>query len=155
MRNELPIKKSRAKGATPRPERDGNKHGWKRLSARQRALLEFVADFTKRRGFAPNLREMGDAVGVSSLSSVTHLVTRLSEVGFVEFTPRTPRSIRVVGLPVGEAAPKIIPTLLNRIDTIVWHDAETKVDLRSAKDIREGLAKMAADFNWETELTGT
>lgn len=132
----------------PRKKRARGKQGFKHLTEKQRTLLEFVGQYVYDHGYPPSLREIGDALELTALSSVVNHVKKLCELGFIEYTPRTPRSVRLAGTWEG-SKPELIPTLLARIDKIVWYDATTKVDLRSAKEIREGLVQMAVDFNWQ------
>ena len=42
------------------------------LTPRQRKVLEVIRDSVERRGYPPTIREIGEAVGLSSTSSVSH-----------------------------------------------------------------------------------
>lgn len=65
------------------------------LSDRQKAILEFISDQMRERGFPPSVREIGDAVGLHSPSTVhTHLAT-LQKHGFLRRDPDKPRAIEV------------------------------------------------------------
>lgn len=62
------------------------------LTPRQRAVLEAVRDLTADQGYPPSLREIGEAVGLSSTSSVTHQVNTLQRAGLLRRDPRRPRA---------------------------------------------------------------
>ena len=65
------------------------------LTPRQRLVLEVIRDSVARRGYPPSMREIGDAVGLSSLSSVTHQLTALEKKGFLRRDPNRPRAVDV------------------------------------------------------------
>jgi repressor LexA len=64
------------------------------LTARQRELLAALERLHRLHGYSPSMRELGDAVGVSSTSTVHHHVTILAERGLVERLPGTHRTLR-------------------------------------------------------------
>ncbi|WP_369076686.1 LexA family protein, partial [Paractinoplanes deccanensis] len=51
------------------------------LSARQERILSFLREWSRRRGYPPTIREIGDAVGLSSPSSVAYQLTQLERKG--------------------------------------------------------------------------
>jgi repressor LexA len=66
------------------------------LTARQRRVLEFITDSVHRRGYPPSMREIGEAVGLTSPSSVSHQLGALQRKGFLRRDPNRPRAIEVV-----------------------------------------------------------
>jgi repressor LexA len=62
------------------------------LTARQREVLEAIGDFEVSHGYAPTLREIGKAVGLASLSSVSHQLSALQEKGHLSRDPGLPRT---------------------------------------------------------------
>lgn len=76
-----------------------------RLSDKQRAILEFIASSVVSRGYPPSMREIGDAVGLSSLSSVTHQLSRLELAGCIRRDPHRPRALEVLIDPTTPEAP--------------------------------------------------
>jgi len=74
------------------PERD---HG-DGLTVRQRRVLEVIRNSLDRRGYPPSLREIGEAVGLTSPSSVAHQLSTLERKGFLRRDPNRPRAIEVV-----------------------------------------------------------
>ena len=51
------------------------------LTPRQLSIFQFIQDFLLHYGYSPTLREIGEAVGLSSTSSVSHQLLRLEEKG--------------------------------------------------------------------------
>ncbi|MFC8193736.1 transcriptional repressor LexA [Cellulomonas sp. NPDC057328] len=66
------------------------------LTARQRLVLETIRASVETRGYPPSMREIGDAVGLTSPSSVKHQLTALERKGFLRRDPHRPRAIEVV-----------------------------------------------------------
>ena len=73
------------------------------LTLRQRRILEMIRTTVESRGYPPSIREMGDAVGLASSSSVAHQLKVLETKGFLRRDPNRPRALEVL-LP-GEPAP--------------------------------------------------
>ena len=65
------------------------------LTARQRKVLEVIRDAVERRGYPPSVREIGDAVGLTSPSSVHHQLSTLQKKGFLRRDPNRPRAVEV------------------------------------------------------------
>jgi repressor LexA len=68
-----------------------------RLTGRQREILEHIRGETQRRGYPPSVREIGQAIGLSSSSTVHGHLDRLEEKGFIRRDPSKPRAIEVTG----------------------------------------------------------
>ena len=75
------------------------------LTPRQRKVLEVIKDAIERRGYPPSMREIGEAVGLASPSSVSHQLRTLEAKGFLRRDANTPRAIEV-RLPEGTVASK-------------------------------------------------
>ena len=65
------------------------------LTPRQRKVLDVIRDAVDRRGYPPSMREIGDAVGLTSPSSVAHQLATLERKGFIRRDPNRPRAIEV------------------------------------------------------------
>jgi repressor LexA len=65
------------------------------LTPRQRRVLEVIRDSVDRRGYPPSMREIGDAVGLTSTSSVSHQLTTLERRGYLRRDPNRPRALEV------------------------------------------------------------
>jgi repressor LexA len=66
------------------------------LTPRQRLVLETIRSCVEQRGYPPSMREIGEAVGLTSPSSVKHQLTTLERKGFLRRDPNRPRAIEVV-----------------------------------------------------------
>jgi len=82
---------------TSRAERGSRIKG--ELSAKQQAILTVIRASVQERGYPPSMREIGDAVGLSSLSSVTHQLNQLELAGHLRRDPNRPRALEVLGDP--------------------------------------------------------
>src|SRR3954454_20429455 len=109
----------------------------KALSEKQQAVLEVIQRSVASRGYPPSMREIGDAVGLASLSSVTHQLKQLELSGYLRRDPKRPRALEVViGLPMSDTdAPSTVPVgdaamvpLVGRIAAGVPITAEQQVD---------------------------
>lgn len=65
------------------------------LTARQRQVLEFIDAEVRRRGYPPSVREIGDAVGLSSPSTVHAHLAALQDKGYLRRDPSKPRAIEI------------------------------------------------------------
>jgi len=65
------------------------------LTQRQRMVLEVIRDSVQRRGYPPSMREIGEAVGLTSTSSVSHQLRALQRKGFLRRDPYRPRAVEV------------------------------------------------------------
>ena len=77
------------------------------LTQRQRRVLEVIRDSIERRGYPPSVREIGEAVGLSSASSVAHQLSVLQKKGWLRRDPNRPRAldVRLPGDATAETAP--------------------------------------------------
>jgi repressor LexA len=74
------------------PDRGADGDG---LTQRQRRVLEVIRDSIERRGYPPSVREIGEAVGLSSASSVAHQLSVLQKKGWLRRDPNRPRALDV------------------------------------------------------------
>ena len=68
----------------------------KNLSAKQQAILEVIQSSIARYGYPPSMREIVDAVGLKSLSSVTHQLGQLELSGYLRRDPGKTRAMEVL-----------------------------------------------------------
>lgn len=66
------------------------------LTERQRQILQFIKDEIRTKGYPPSVREIGEAIGLSSSSTVHGHMTRLEEKGYIRRDPTKPRAIEVL-----------------------------------------------------------
>jgi len=65
------------------------------LTPRQIKVLVTIRDALETRGYPPSMREIGDAVGLTSTSSVSHQLRTLESKGFLKRDPHRPRALEV------------------------------------------------------------
>lgn len=66
------------------------------LTDRQRTILQMIRTSVADRGYPPSIREIGDAVGLTSPSSVAHQLRTLEKKGYIRRDPNRPRAMEVV-----------------------------------------------------------
>ncbi|MGO2658907.1 transcriptional repressor LexA [Mycetocola reblochoni] len=82
--------------ASPDNSQRGGTRRRKSLSDKQLAILEAIQRSVTTRGYPPSMREIGDAVGLSSLSSVTHQLNQLELSGYLRRDPNRPRALEIL-----------------------------------------------------------
>ncbi|ANF97226.1 transcriptional repressor LexA [Paenibacillus bovis] len=68
-----------------------------KISSRQQAILEFIRNEVKLKGYPPSVREIGEAVGLASSSTVHGHLDRLEKKGLIRRDPTKPRAIELLG----------------------------------------------------------
>jgi repressor LexA len=66
-----------------------------KLTPRQREILEYIRKQIRERGYPPSVREIGEAIGLSSSSTVHGHLARLEEKGYLHRVPDKPRAIEI------------------------------------------------------------
>ncbi|WNR42279.1 transcriptional repressor LexA [Paenibacillus roseipurpureus] len=74
-----------------------------KISQRQQAILEFIKNEVKDKGYPPSVREIGEAVGLASSSTVHGHLERLEKKGMIRRDPTKPRAIEILGLDGAES----------------------------------------------------
>src|SRR5436190_20471746 len=67
------------------------------LTARQARILEFIRQTVRDRGYPPTVREIGEAVGLTSSSSVHAQLANLERRGLLRRDPTKPRAMELQG----------------------------------------------------------
>ncbi len=98
------------------------------LTPRQRKILEVIRDWVERYGYPPSVREIGDAVGLTSTSSVHHQLRTLERKGYLRRDPNRTRAVDVRGPDEAVAVEDTVPG-----DVLVEGDAIDPGDLRSQR----------------------
>ena len=65
------------------------------LTARQRSILDYIETSLRERGYPPSVREIGEAVGLTSPSTVHSHLASLQRMGFLRRDPTKPRAMEV------------------------------------------------------------
>ena len=91
------------------------------LTARQQEIWQFLVEYVDGHGYPPTVREIGDAVGLASPSTVHAHLANLERAGLLRRDPTKPRALELVGrqrsarLPAREAPQAPALPLLGRI----------------------------------------
>jgi repressor LexA len=67
------------------------------LSKRQHEIFDFVVKYAEKHGYPPTVREIGEAVGLASPSTVHAHLANLERAGYLRRDPTKPRALEVVG----------------------------------------------------------
>ncbi|WP_375407209.1 transcriptional repressor LexA [uncultured Amnibacterium sp.] len=109
------------------------------LSPKQLAILEVIQQSVAARGYPPSMREIGDAVGLASLSSVTHQLKQLELSGYLRRDPKRPRALEVIirvpdsstvesDVPAAQIGDAAMVPLVGRIAAGIPITAEQQID---------------------------
>jgi len=117
------------------------------LTERQRAILDFIVEQQRQRGYPPSVREIGEAVGLTSPSTVhTHLAT-LQRRGLLRRDPTKPRAIEVTYDPASGASLERRP--VHHIPLV--GDVAAGTDVLAAENVEE-LVPVPSDFTGDGTL---
>jgi len=86
--------------------------GHDQLTPRQQRILEFIAGTVRERGYPPTVREIGEAVGLTSSSSVHAQIATLERRGLLRKDPSKPRAMTLSDTPHAEG---VVVPLVGRI----------------------------------------
>lgn len=67
------------------------------LSERQRQIVDFIRSTIENKGYPPSVREIGEAIGLSSSSTVHGHLDKLAKLGVIRRDPTKPRAIELIG----------------------------------------------------------
>jgi repressor LexA len=81
-----------------------DQRGAQMLSKRQREIYDFVVGYAERHGYPPTVREIGEAVGLASPSTVHAHLANLERAGYLKRDPTKPRALEVLAADRGRAS---------------------------------------------------
>jgi repressor LexA len=67
-----------------------------KISERRRRILDFIKDQVQAKGYPPSVREIGEAVGLKSSSTVHGHLLKLEKLGYIRRDPSKPRAIEIL-----------------------------------------------------------
>lgn len=67
-----------------------------KMSKRQQAILEYIKNEVRKKGYPPSVREIAEAVGLASSSTVHGHLSRLESKGYIRRDPTKPRAIEIL-----------------------------------------------------------
>jgi repressor LexA len=80
------------------------------ITARQQRILDFIGETVRERGYPPTVREIGEAVGLTSSSSVHAQLANLEKMGLLHKDPTKPRAM-TLATDEARAAGTTVPVL--------------------------------------------
>ena len=66
------------------------------LTKRQKEVLEAITKYIVMNGYPPSIRDLGEEVGLKSASTVSFMLTKLKEKGYVTWQEGRPRTLKVI-----------------------------------------------------------
>src|SRR5947207_1659184 len=84
------------------------------VTSRQRRIIDFIRKTVQDRGYPPTVREIGEAVGLNSSSSVHAQLANLERQGLLRRDPTKPRAMELQGPGTARASGVAVP-LVGRI----------------------------------------
>lgn len=99
------------------------------LTPRQSRILEFLRAHVAEHGYPPSMREVGDACGLTSSSSVAHQLKVLEEKGYVRRDPNHPRALTIVA-----AAPDPMSERERIISCMTWLLDQEEIDVATVDE---------------------
>jgi repressor LexA len=118
-----------------------------KITPRQRGILDFIEQQMRDRGYPPSVREIGDAVGLTSPSTVHSHLNTLQRLGYLRRDPTKPRAIEVRFDPNSGAIMERRPA---RYVPLVG-DVAAGTDVLAEENVEE-LLPVPVDFAGEGEL---
>ena len=117
------------------------------LSGKRRQILDVIAVYQRNRGYPPSVREIGDAIGLTSPSTVHSHLNTLQRLGYLRRDPTKPRAIEIRWDPNSGAVMERRPV---RHVPLVG-DVAAGTDVLAEENVEEVLP-VPADFTGEGEL---
>ena len=117
------------------------------LTDRQRGILDFIESNMRERGYPPSVREIGEAVGLSSSATVHNHLATLQKLGYLHRDPTKPRAIEVryeasSGVAMERRPTKHVPLV---------GDVAAGVNVLAQENVEE-LIPLPMDFTGDGEL---
>jgi repressor LexA len=117
------------------------------LTPRQREVLEIIEKHMRERGYPPSVREIGEAVGLTSPSTVHAHLNALQRHGYLRRDPTKPRAIEVRWDPTSDAVVDRRPVR----HVPLLGDVAAGTDVLAQENVEEVLP-LPADFTGDGEL---
>ncbi|MFT4147334.1 MAG: transcriptional repressor LexA [Micrococcaceae bacterium] len=118
---------------------------WQELTDRQRKILSVIENNIEDKGYPPSMREIGNKVGLASLSSVTHQLNQLEKNGYIRRNPKLPRAMEIL-------KPSMKKTVKSRLETALTqiNDATENVSIPLVGRIAAGTPILAEQHEEDT-----
>ena len=124
---------------SPDPGDDG-------LTPRRRLIMQAIDESCRRNGYPPSMREIADAAGLGSTSSVSYQLSKLEEQGRLARTPGRPRTVKLRSPRNGSAGSQDSPGAADTAEPAVEDSGGEEIArVRLAGRIAAGGPSMAAE----------
>lgn len=109
------------------------------LTDRQRQVLEAITTYQNERGFVPSFREIGEAAGLKSPSSVKHQLQTLAEKGFIRLNANKGRAVEILIDPFsrdkGEETPAGTHQSVDATRVIPFSETQESESVAQSRDV--------------------
>ena len=106
----------------------------KELKKNQKTVLEFIRENINERGMAPSVREIGDAVGLRSTSTVQYNLNALEKAGYIIREPNLKRTIRLTDGSTNATAVPLLGTVTAGVPILAQEQIEEYIPAAVDKD---------------------
>lgn len=121
------------------------------LTPRQRRVLDVIRDSVDSRGYPPSMREIGEKVGLTSSSSVSHQLKVLEQKGLLRRDPNRPRAIEV-RYP-GEVADAARRSSLGSVRQTSYDETEVATRTQPRRTCRWSAGSPPVDRSWPSRTS--
>lgn len=103
------------------------------LNKTQEAVLNYIRDVISQRGIAPSVREIGEAVGLRSTSTVQYNLNALEKAGYIERDANLKRTIRLAGSSVKATPVPLLGTVTAGLPILAQEQIEEYIPVALGK----------------------
>jgi repressor LexA len=116
------------------------------LTGRQQEIYDYLSEYVRERGYPPTVREIGEAVGLASPSTVHAHLANLERAGLLKRDPTKPRALELVGRDRGRAQESKLLSLPLVGEIAAGGPLLAEDDVEDYLEVPELLAAGGADF---------
>jgi repressor LexA len=116
------------------------------LTGRQREIYDYLSEYVRERGYPPTVREIGEAVGLASPSTVHAHLANLERAGLLKRDPTKPRALELVGRDRGRREGSKLLSLPLVGDIAAGGPLLAEENVEEYLEVPELLAAGGADF---------
>jgi repressor LexA len=116
------------------------------LTGRQREIFDYLSEYVRERGYPPTVREIGEAVGLASPSTVHAHLANLERAGLLKRDPTKPRALELVGRDRGRHEESKLLSLPLVGEIAAGGPLLAEDDVEEYLEVPELLAAGGADF---------
>jgi len=116
------------------------------LTGRQREIYDYLSEYVRERGYPPTVREIGEAVGLASPSTVHAHLANLERAGLLKRDPTKPRALELVGRDRGRREGSKLLSLPLVGDIAAGGPLLAEENVEDYLEVPELLAAGGADF---------